>query len=124
MTVNAVVETGADPREERLPKWAQSELGRLRMRLREAERTIRDLQGDIPDSDTFASVSGVLSEDVPLPRGARVSFRLKGDERHRDTIVAYLTRSRWDGPRLYVSGTQQIRVHPQSGNSIAVEIVD
>lgn len=122
--MDAVVETGADPREERLPKWAQSELERLRMQLREAERTIRDLRGDIPDSDTFASVSGVLSEDVPLPRGARVSFRIKGDNQHWDTIYAYLTRSRWDGPRLYVAGTQPIRVHPQSGNSIAVELAD
>lgn len=119
-----VLASVGDPREERLPKWAQGELADLRRKLREAKATIRELREDIPDSDTFVE-GRVYGEDPdrPLPRGARLAFML-GDKPGRGSVRAYVARESWAGTRLYLNGDRVLRIDPQSGNALYVSLGD
>lgn len=114
-----------DPREERLPKWARGELADLRRKLREAKATIRELREDIPDSDTFVE-GRVYGEDPdrPLPRGARLTFRVGSPTRFGGAIRAYVARDPHAPPRLYVNGDRALRIDPQSGNALYVSLGD
>lgn len=61
----------------RLPKWAQQELARLRMRLREAQSTIDSLEGvgQVEDKTNVTYRYG-LEPHKPLRRGTKARFHV------------------------------------------------
>lgn len=67
-----------DPREERLPKWAQAEMERLRLRAMraEAERDEARLATGPDESDVVIDGWGAIP--VGLGRGTQISFRPPG----------------------------------------------
>ncbi|MEU3686959.1 DUF7239 family protein [Streptomyces narbonensis] len=104
----------ADPRESKLPKWAQAELSRLRRDLSEEKRVNADLRGDIPDTNTYVLDYG--RHNQPLPNNARVSFHLRQDDgRIRQSIQAYVEYG-----RLRIQGDNSLDIHPGSSNSFTL----
>lgn len=73
--------TTADPREEKLPVWAQRRLVLSRDRIATLEGTIEALLGDGPETDTRAmshklGSAGLEGDGVPLPKGTEITFDL------------------------------------------------
>lgn len=115
-----------DPREPRLPKWAQSELSLLRMRVRAAENRYADLRrmvaGDVPDADTFVDEITTSDDGYPLPVGVRVRFVLNDGEPTARAVRAYVHHDPWRGRRLYLSGDVALKVLPRAGNVVMIEM--
>lgn len=63
-----------DPREAKLPKWAQEELRILRMRLDEARKREEDAQAGYPGTNIFLVKYPNL---VPLPKHSHIQFSLE-----------------------------------------------
>lgn len=109
----------ADPREPKLPKWAQDELKRLRMDLSTERRISADLRGDIPETNTYVLDYGRTSQ--PLPPNARVSFHLRHDDgRIRRSIQAYIEGN----GHLRIQGDDTLTIHPGASNSFAINFRD
>lgn len=105
-----------DPREARLPKWAQEELRALRYRLTVELKVIEELKGNNPDSDTFLIDYG--RKDTPLPEGARVGYHLEPDNgRSRHQIQVYTEHG-----KLRVQGDYSIVVKPIASNCLTIEM--
>lgn len=110
----------ADPREARLPKWAQDELRTLRRELGSARRKVEELKGNVPDTDTYLLDYGSL-DDFPLPKGARVAFHLTppGYERKvRQAVQCYIAS---DGA-LHIQGDSSLIIYPRASNSFNIEL--
>lgn len=109
----------ADPREARLPKWAQEELRTLRRELGASQRKVEELKGNVPDTDTYLLDYGSLN-DFPLPRGARVAFHITppGHERSvRQAVQVYVS----DGA-VHVQGDTSLVMYPRASNSFNIEL--
>lgn len=105
-----------DPRESRLPKWAQAELQRLRRELDAERQQVEELKGNIPDSDTF--VLDYLRSNAPLPRGSRIGFYPKPDNDHlRQQIQVYC-----EAGKLRVQGDYALIVRPSASNTLTIEM--
>ncbi|MCX4554179.1 hypothetical protein [Streptomyces sp. NBC_01500] len=105
----------ADPREVRLPKWAQEELRSLRNKLdREAQHNAA-LRADV--GETNVHVKNYISDDQPLPKDARVEFKL-GD-RYDRYIAVHVT-----GNRLWLYGGRLLVIHPHVSNAFSVQVED
>lgn len=102
----------SDPREARLPKWAQDQLRSLRMHLESANRRIAELNGEPGNTNTF--VSDYIHGDSALPNGAKVMFRL--DSGYNGQVMCYL-----EDDALTIQGHDGINVIPQASNSIRIE---
>jgi hypothetical protein len=105
-----------DPREARLPKWAQEELRALRYRLTVELQAIEELKGNNPDSDTFLIDYG--RKDSPLPRGSRIGYHLEPDDGQvRQQIQVYV-----ESGKLRVQGDYSIVVRPVASNCLTIEM--
>jgi hypothetical protein len=106
----------ADPREARLPKWAQEELSTLRRALDVERQNVAELKGVNPGSNTFLIDYG--RTDAPLPRNARIGFHLHPDDgRIRQAIQVYVE----DGA-LAIQGDYALTIKPRASNSFSVEL--
>jgi hypothetical protein len=118
------VSTAVDPREARLPKWAQAEMSALRRRLVAAERHIRNLTGDIDATDTVVEAFEPGTErDYPLPPGSQVTYKLY-DRPHGADVRVRINRDSWDGVTLYVSGDRPLLIKPSASNCFYVTMPD
>jgi len=108
-----------DPREAKLPKWAQESLSGLRRELASAERRVDALRGRNPGTNTFLLDYGTL-QDFTLPRNARIDFRLEvpGIQHARTAIQVYIEQT----GRLRVQGDSALLVHPSASNSLTLEL--
>lgn len=104
-----------DPREERLPKWAQPELRSLRRKLEVAEQEAEALRGNVGETDVH--VQNYTSHDQPLPKGAQIKFRLG------DRYDEYVT-VRIEGDRLSLNGGRFLTIHPHVSNAFSVSVGD
>jgi hypothetical protein len=105
-----------DPRESKLPKWAQSELSTLRRELSIERQRNAELRGDVPNANTFVLDYG--HESTPLPRDARVQFDLRKDDgRVRQSIQCYV-----ESGMLRIQGDYSLILHPRASNSFFVEL--
>lgn len=110
-----------DPRESRLPKYAQTELESLRRRIRDLEKHVCDLTGDIAETDTWVdSMAGARSADWPLPPGSRVAYRLTDRNRFGAHVRTWLQRDQWDGVKLHIQGDTSLLIHPSASNTFFV----
>ena len=112
-----------DEREKKLPKWAQAELERLRLRLGETREALAEERGndynpDLPNvgvgSDGENGGPGRLYD----PR-TRVRFRM--GEGIGNYIEVYW-RKDVQGTRLYICGGDRITIHPSASNAIALKL--
>jgi hypothetical protein len=89
----------------------------LRRELHAKERIIAELRGEIPDSDTY--VIDYLHGDTPLPKGARVAFRLGPDDgRIRRNVQAYIE----EPGTLYIQGDYGLAVLPSASNALRIKL--
>ncbi|MFE9412287.1 hypothetical protein ACFYN0_26365 [Streptomyces sp. NPDC006704] len=108
-------EIDSSTREARLPKWAQEELRQLRRDLAATRRHVTELTEDNPNSNTY----WVTSHEVvaPLPRDARVGFRLiENGVPYRGRVLAHVE----DG-KLVVRGASPLIIRPESSSAFSVE---
>jgi hypothetical protein len=66
--------TEKDPREDKLPKWAQDQLTTLRRQAAELEQVVTTLQGEHPGSNVRVG-GGNSRTNLPLPRNAYIDFK-------------------------------------------------
>jgi hypothetical protein len=106
-----------DPREPKLPKWAQSELSSLRMAVRSLEVALEEAKGNVPDADTF--VLDYFRGNRPLPKGARIGFQLLPEEEswRRTQIQCYLEHG-W----LQVQGDESLHIQPRASNLVQIRL--
>ncbi len=125
--------TATDPREERLPKWAREELGRLRMRLREAQASrdeARLERGPVDATDTLIDPYATEGP-ITLPKGERIRFVLgpplpgRVDRNYLDVSVREQTyrdgsTDRW----VEVMGGDTLAAYPSSSNVLKLRVTD
>ena len=56
---------------DRLPKWAQGEINRLKMNLEDAEKRVAEVAGD---AETNVYIDDFLRGPTPLPKDCRIKF--------------------------------------------------
>lgn len=103
-----------DPREDKLPVWAQDRLRRLRRLAQEAQEVARDarLETDPEGSHAVLDVHGEVP--VGLGKDPEVTFYLEGGE------SVTVRRNRQDPFRLEVSGSRAITLRPRVANVVEV----
>jgi hypothetical protein len=106
----------ADPREARLPKWAQAELSSLRRKLEVEEKRNAELRGQV--GETNIHVQNYGSDDQPIPKGAAVKFQT--DDKRWDSHITV----RVEGRSLWLHGGRGLVIHPHVSNAFRVVIGD
>ncbi|QDH92134.1 hypothetical protein PP629_gp29 [Streptomyces phage Dubu] len=106
-----------DPREPRLPKWAQERLFQLRREVESLTQVLRELQGQVPETDTF--ISDYVRGDTPLPPGARIDFQMMNDGRSTDTSQRIQVYIGQEGG-LEIQGGRAVRIEPRASNSLRI----
>lgn len=114
----------ADPREERLPRWARDALARMRRRVEDAERLATEarLATSPCESDTLLDP---LKHEIGLGVGETVRYVLSRDEagplRYVDVRIA---RPEWPGERtaVEVMASGPLRIDPLVSNRIRLEV--
>lgn len=117
--------TTPDPREDKLPVWAQRGLDQLRRALRDAE-SVRDdaVHATSPEtSDAVQRTSRMHDTFVGLGAGlnGQVTYLLDGPGRFEHGSRQVTVRQQHS--LLYVMGSELLTVHPQSGNTILLDVV-
>lgn len=112
-------ELATDPRETKLPIWAQKELARLRRKVEDAERRATEarLSNGPEDSDTL--LDPYDETPIRLPRGTKVRFVLG---KSYDYVDVQILRRREEGPYVELMGQQQLVIRPQVSNVVRVQI--
>jgi hypothetical protein len=105
----------SDPREERLPKWAQEELQSLRRKVLDAQLLNEELRGEVGQTNTFVLNYGD-GTNQPLPNNARVEFRWPS-KRWDEHIQVYI-----EGDRLHIQGGRFLVIHPQVSNAFDIAL--
>ena len=112
-----------DPREEKLPKWVQYELARLRRRNEDLTRTVSQLNGGVP---AFGIVRGGWNREQDRP----VMFDpydtltiVLGDGMHDPANLyrqRYIDIQRVDG-RLLLRSSGSLHIEPWASNSVYID---
>jgi hypothetical protein len=108
-----------DPRESKLPKWAQSELSSFRMVVRSLEAALAEAKGNITDSGVH--VVDYIRGNTPLPEDARVAWDLPLAEEPapRRSIQCY-REAGW----LWMQGSHGLQIQPQASNLTKIRLED
>jgi hypothetical protein len=115
--MRSTVTDDVDPREARLPKWAQDRMVVLRMRVAEAhEQLTKGSEG----SRVFADPYG----DHPRPLGRRghVQYRVGDPSDDLDYIAVKLEDDERGVPVVQVYGSRSVDVQPSSSNTFSVRL--
>jgi hypothetical protein len=105
----------ADPREERLPKWAREEINGLRTQLRRERERNAELRGEVGETNTHVLNYG--SDDQPLIKDARVQHRL--GPRFDQYVTVHV-----EGGSLWLHGGRFLTIHPHVSNAFRVTVGD
>ncbi|MCF3174765.1 hypothetical protein IPZ61_15715 [Streptomyces sioyaensis] len=103
----------ADPRELRLPKWAQEELRHLRHSLAVLQKRTDELRGEV--GETNVHVQNYTSADQPLPKDARVKYQLGG--RFDEYVAVHV-----EDNRLWLHGGRFLVIRPHVSNAFYVTV--
>ena len=118
--MQTLTDTEQQKRFERLPKWAQDEIGRLKDRVRHLTAHIADLNGRYEHTDTFIDHHGDEARRFNLPRQSRVTFAM-GLE-HWNAIDVHLDAYRGDRFLQVRGRDSRLVITPESGNTIVLRI--
>lgn len=104
-----------DPREERLPKWAQEHMNALRNSILTMQRA---LEQDISNSNTFLKTEHSV-EDEALGKSPRVVFKTNND---RPWLNEFQVHIEDDTLRIFAATTMIIK--PTSSNMLQIRMED
>jgi hypothetical protein len=117
--------TGADPREERLPRWTQAELRRLRETVSGLRQALATLKGEVRESDSRVVAklwNGYDYTRVGVP-ATEVLFRLGAVPASRCEIGVRLY-SEGDGVEVVVHGQGGMHITPVVANVVRIELAE
>ena len=114
----------ADPRENKLPSWAQQIIQGLRINLAASEVALAAARAEAPARGASGKVmANSYSEcEFPLQDESTIEFSLPNGK-----IRAYLrppSSHNNDGPVLDINGDSTIRVYPRAANSVYITLED
>lgn len=116
----------AEGRLEKLPKWAQEEIKKLRRELDDRDKTITSLTGKTPLDEAYVMVGrNDSNNDMPFPRGTGVQFVLtpKGDKHRAEEVQVDVLTDR-DGKRhLRILGDRPLSLRPTSSNGFELRLL-
>jgi hypothetical protein len=104
-----------DPREERLPKWAQDHLNSLRGSIRTMQKA---LEQDVNDSNTFLQCQHPI-ENEALGKDARIIFKVPAGRAWGDEFNVHV-----EGDTLKVYAATTVLIKPTSSNCIEIRMED
>jgi hypothetical protein len=104
-----------DPREDRLPKWAQDHMNALRSSIRQMQKA---LEQDVNDTNTFLQCSHPI-EDEALPKNARIIFKTDEKTTWADQFQVHIEN---DTLKIYAATT--VLIKPVSSNLIEIRMED
>lgn len=107
-----------DPREARLPKWAQEEFASLRRHVTALDAMVSEAHYDV--GSTNVHTRQYPHADRPLPRHAHVVFTFESDQTRGQDVSVYFD----ERGRLTVQGDRSLAVHPEASNAFRIEIRD
>jgi hypothetical protein len=107
--------TRIDPREAKLPKWAQELIADMRRDLISSQKFAASLRTNHAGSNT--QVQNYSHGDWGVPNNSRIAFHLLPDTgRVRRSVKVYIE----DG-KLMIQGDYSLNIHPESSNTFRVE---
>lgn len=113
-----------DPREDKLPKWAQIELGRLRADLERAEARAQEMAGGTDAVDVAEVVADPHAKaPLVLPRGVTVRFNVRPGE-WNGYVDVRLVGDRRGGRWLDVQGADAVAAFPEASNRLQIAVRD
>lgn len=104
-----------DPREERLPKWAQDHINSFRSSIRTMQRA---LEQDVSDSNTFLQSSHQV-EDEALGKDVRIIFKVPTGKAWGDEFNVHV-----NGDTLKVYAATTVLIKPTSSNCLEIRMED
>lgn len=103
-----------DPREERLPKWAQDHLNSLRGTIRTMKKA---LEQDTTDSNTFIQAPTHDIEDEAIGKSPRIRFVTTNESSWNNTFQVHVEDRVL---KIYASATCNVR--PTSSNCLEIRM--
>lgn len=104
-----------DPREERLPKWAQDHMNSLRASIRTMQKA---LEQDVSNSNTFLQGPHEV-ENEALGNSPRIIFKVPTGKSWGDEFNVHI-----DGDTLKVYAATTVVMKPTSSNCIEMRMED
>lgn len=108
--------------ETKLPKWAQTELSRLRADLRHFSARLYEMVSGGGESNVILPYFLSDLKDQALPKDTRVQFKLPYSRRPTDG--GYVEVRHNQHGFIEIHGSHPIDVEPTSGNAINVKLRD
>ena len=113
-----------DPREEKLPKWAQEKLSSLRQKVKETRHALnQELYSGISPDEPSVGVGMDVETSHPAklyPKHERVKFRFgKGIGNY---IECNMVNDIHFGKRLVVRGGDMVTIHPEASNTVSIKM--
>jgi hypothetical protein len=107
----------SDPREAKLPKWAQESLAGLRRDLVREQARVATLKRDVGETDVF--IRDYIGKDLPLPQGSVIAFDMTPpDWRAKQMVQVYVS----DRGTLHVQGDYSLSIDPRASNAFDIGI--
>lgn len=111
----------ADPREAKLPVWAQIQLREMRRLVSQWERYAIDARLETRPEETDTVVDDYSQHPIGLPKGEPVKFRrIERAGRREEYITARMLNGPTNRGWVCIQGADVLEILPQSGNTILV----
>lgn len=104
-----------DPREDRLPKWAQDHMNSMRASIRTMQKA---LEQDVDDSNTFLQGPHEV-ENEALGNSPRIIFKVSESKAWGDEFNVHI-----EGDTLKVYAATTVIMKPTSSNCIEIRMED
>lgn len=101
-----------DPREERLPKWAQEQIKGMRASMRRMQRA---LEQDVSDANTFLQASYPIKDEA-LGKDVRIIFKTTNRGWRSDFTVHI------EGDILHVGAACGVEIKPSASNRLEIRM--
>jgi hypothetical protein len=105
----------ADPRESKLPQWAQVSLASMRSTIKELEEAVAILKGEVEGDSNVRILQPSRLGDTPLPKNSMVKFANKW---------GHITVCHERNGQVRIQGDNVLILHMLAGNSLTVELED
>lgn len=113
--------TEVDPREDKLPQWAQRQLRLLRMDLGDAENKIAERDGQFTDPVIFANPYA----DPPRPIGDKsdmIEYHVERPDGHKAELTVRVKSDLAGAEYLEVMAHGTLVLRPQAGNVMKIYV--
>jgi hypothetical protein len=114
-----------DPREVKLPRWAQEELAKARQEAADATKKLNEHLEQLPKTGVWY---GKYENPIYIPDGDQVHWQMReGSKKTFGTISVFkaVKSPEWGaGGRLIVNGDRSLQVLPSASNTVYIDLVD